>query len=280
MPEQWSHAEVDAAVADYFAMLKAELLREPYNKSEHRRVLLPLLNGRSASSVELKHANISAVLIEMGIPYIDGYKPRSNYQRNVLPDAIRAYLKANPELVRFVEMDLAAPPPAPSVADILAALERPPDHEEPKAIREGPRITSPTGVNYLEMESRNRSLGEAGETFVLNFERARLIREGRDSLADRVEQISLTVGPAAGYDIRSFEKDGTDRYIEAKTTRYGKSTPFFVTVNEVTFSQTHSSRYYLYRVFGFRESPRMYTLNGGIYQTCILSPAQFVASPR
>jgi len=73
--EDWSHVEVDATVADYFEMLRLELLGEPYNKSEHRRRLLPHLKGRTQASIELKHANISAVLFEMGIPFIDGYKP-------------------------------------------------------------------------------------------------------------------------------------------------------------------------------------------------------------
>ncbi|ANK06964.1 Hypothetical protein WLH_05703 (plasmid) [Escherichia coli O25b:H4] len=42
--------------------------------------LRQLLNGRSKSSVELKHQNISAVLDALGLPYINGYKPRGNSQ--------------------------------------------------------------------------------------------------------------------------------------------------------------------------------------------------------
>ena len=37
--------------------------------------------GRTDPSIEFKHSNISAVLVERGQPYIDGYKPRGNYQR-------------------------------------------------------------------------------------------------------------------------------------------------------------------------------------------------------
>lgn len=33
----WTELEVEATVADYFAMLKNELRGEAYNKSEHRR---------------------------------------------------------------------------------------------------------------------------------------------------------------------------------------------------------------------------------------------------
>ena len=75
----WSREEVDLIVADYFLMLRAELAGEPYSKAEHNRALQPLLDGRSKSSVEFKHQNISAVLVGMGLPYIDGYKPARNY---------------------------------------------------------------------------------------------------------------------------------------------------------------------------------------------------------
>jgi len=82
MNKHWSDSEVEAAVADYFRMLRLELTGQKYNKTNHRRALIEQLDNRSEGSVELKHQNISAVLIEMGIPYLDGYKPRFNYQRS------------------------------------------------------------------------------------------------------------------------------------------------------------------------------------------------------
>ncbi len=57
-----------ATVEDYFDMLRAEAAGEPYHKSEHNRALRQLLNGRSKSSVELKHQNISAVLDARACP--------------------------------------------------------------------------------------------------------------------------------------------------------------------------------------------------------------------
>jgi len=54
---------------------------------------------------------------------------------------------------------------------------------------------------------------------------------GNDKLAERIEHIALTEGDGIGYDIRSFERDGSDRFIEVKTTAYGKQTPFFVSRN-------------------------------------------------
>ena len=62
----WSAREVELVVADCFATLRAELLGEKYVNADHRRRLLPLLDGRSRPSVEWKYENVSAVLIEPG----------------------------------------------------------------------------------------------------------------------------------------------------------------------------------------------------------------------
>lgn len=280
MANHWSDSEVEAAVADYFRMLHLELAGHKYSKAEHRRALIDQLENRSNGSVELKHQNISAVLIEMGIPYIDGYKPRFNYQRSLLPAAVEQYLKNNPQLQQLFAADSEATPEIPTVKDFLAAWEAPPTPDDRRApAAEQKAIYNPAGVNYLEREARNQSLGEAGEQFIINFERARLIRAGKESLAERIEQVSATVGPSAGFDIKSFEENGTDRYIEAKTTKYGKSTPFFVTPNELRFSRDNASSYFLYRLFKFRESPHLFALQGYVKYRCIVEPSEFVARP-
>ena len=64
----WSLGEVEATVADYFEMLGAELSGAAYNKTNHRRLLARRLRDRSHASIEFKHANISAVLIDLGFP--------------------------------------------------------------------------------------------------------------------------------------------------------------------------------------------------------------------
>jgi hypothetical protein len=77
----WSDVEVEATVADYFEMLPKECRDEPFNKAEHNRNLRKLLSGRSRGAVEQrKHQNISTILIEIGLPYVEGYKPLANYQ--------------------------------------------------------------------------------------------------------------------------------------------------------------------------------------------------------
>lgn len=62
MPDDWTIDEVEAVAADYFAMLKAELSRTAYSKAAHNRALQARI-PRSRGSIEFKHQNISAVLI-------------------------------------------------------------------------------------------------------------------------------------------------------------------------------------------------------------------------
>jgi hypothetical protein len=86
----WRDDELDAIVADYFAMLAEDLASRPYIKSRHSAELMVQI-GRTHRSVEFKHQNISAVMDELGLPWIPGYKPKRNYQ-NAIFDAIDRYL--------------------------------------------------------------------------------------------------------------------------------------------------------------------------------------------
>lgn len=261
-------------------MLASDLAGTPYNKAAHRRALLPLLNGRSAQSIEFKHANISAALIEAGFPYITGYKPRSNYQA-LLTDVLAERMTGAAQLQEVAAADADRPMVVPEVDDILAVLTAAPkssgdNHKVAESSRPAIRLTT----NYIEREARNRSLGAAGELFAINYERARLILVGKEGLAARIEHTSKVRGDHEGYDILSFDESGAERLIEVKTTKYGADTPFFVTRNEVSTSERRASLYHVYRLYGFRQAPRLYTLPGAISHSCQLSAANFLALPR
>ena len=110
----------------------------------------------------------------------------------------------------------------------------------------------------------------------MHYEKARLIHAGRERLAAQVERISETQGDGAGFDILSFDEDGRDRFLEVKTTRYGKDTPFYATANEVRYSEESAAQYHLYRCFGFGRAPKLYTLPGAISLTSSLEPKVFL----
>lgn len=79
MAGDWSDEQNDAIVADYFAMLGDDIVRRPYSKTEHNRLLQAVID-RSRGSIEYKHQNISAALKGLGEDWIPGYKPAFNFQ--------------------------------------------------------------------------------------------------------------------------------------------------------------------------------------------------------
>jgi len=273
----WSRSEVEAIVDDYLSMLAAELAGTPYNKAAHRRALKPRLDDRSDKSIEFKHANISAALLDSGFRYINGYKPLSNYQ-SLLAEVLVERMSRAASLHELAAADADRPAVVPEVDDILAVLtDRPVPSAEPRRVAEPPiRLTT----NYIEREARNRSLGLAGELFIINYERARLIRAGCESLAMRIEHTSQVRGDYEGYDILSYQESGAERLVEVKTTKYGVDTPFFVSRNELAASERRSSLYHVYRLFEFQAMPRLYLLPGAISQSCRLSAATFMAQPQ
>ena len=97
-------------------------------------------------------------------------------------------------------------------------------------------------------------------------------------MADRVDHVSQTKGDGLGYDVLSFEADGRERLIEVKTTSFARETPFFVTKGELALSHEAKEQFRLYRLFEFRQSPRLFELSGALSQHCELDPITYRAS--
>lgn len=257
------------------------MLGKPYNKAQYRRRLLPLLGDRSQQSVEFKRANISAVLVSMHLPYIDGYKSRGNYQ-SLLATEVKAFLVQHPDfLSQMAQAPLVNPDKLPSmpVGAARDVFVEPPDHVGKPAEPAQPWV-EPQGnlIDFTRRDAENRKLGRLGEKFVVELERRRLKEKGRDDLAKKVEWVSDTRGDGIGFDIRSFDgQDDSEWFVEVKATGLGKFFPFYVTANEVRCSEARPKQYHLYRVFDFSRSPRVYVLRGALSQVCRLEPMQFRA---
>jgi hypothetical protein len=279
--QDWTREEVEATVADYFDMLQQEMKGLAVNKAAHNRLLQALLRARSRGAIEFKHQNISAILLELGYPYVSGYKPRRNYQ-DLLRAVVLERLGASQQLERTASDAVEAPVETmPEVSDILSLLVAPPAPAERQARYTGvhePRMRSGSFVNWLERESRNRSLSAAGERLALDYEHRRLWKARRRDLAEKIDHVAATRGDGLGYDILSFESNGAERLIEVKTTRFGPMTPFFASRNEVAVSEERAAEYHIYRLFCFRTEPRMFHLHGSFKATCNLEPVRYAAT--
>lgn len=247
----WSDDELDAIIADYFAMLKSDLSGQRYVKSRHSAALMEKI-GRTHRSVEFKHQNISAVLQELGRPWIPGYKPKAHYQ-NALFDAIDRYLSA-----RGSALEVAEEPNPPWLPEASPFVDAPTLEERPPRPAQLERLLRK--FDPAMRDARNRALGRAGEEFVFRVERDHLVRSGHPKLADKVRWIAEEEGDGAGFDVLSFDRSGRERRIEVKTTNGAARTPFFLSRNEEVVSRRQADRWELYRVHLFAQTPRIFTL--------------------
>lgn len=270
----WTDAENDLVVADYFAMLLAEFSGRSYNKAEHNR-RMQSLTGRPKGSIEFKHQNISAVLKAMGEAWIDGYKPRFNFQMS-LADAVERWFKQNPQwLVRESmqpkELALREPAslwigPPPTMGN-----EPPPDELERT-------LAIAKKYDIAGRDLRNQALGRAGESFALAHERHTLTHAGRGDLAQEVRWVADEDGDGAGYDISSFTPDGGSRLIEVKTTNGWERTPFHITRNELAVAERNRDEWCLLRLWNFSRAPKAFELHPPLDAHVSLTAETFKAS--
>jgi len=207
-----------------------------------------------------------------------GYKPAFNYQRQ-LHQVVLSHIAAN-----LQELDVfsnAADTPVEAQPHILnwANVLDPDLPERISSVKEIQRDYLARKPNYTERERNNRSLGERGEQFVLDFERFRLEQAGRPDLAQDVKWVSKEKGDGAGFDIQSFTVESEEElFIEVKTTNCGKYQPFYITDNELAYSLQWNQQYCLYRVYDFKNEARLFRLQGAVEQYVHLQAKNYKAS--
>ncbi|WP_192858659.1 DUF3883 domain-containing protein [Pseudomonas putida] len=278
--EDWTEEEVHSTVVDYFEMLRLEADGSPYNKSEHNEALRKQLKERSKGAVELKHQNISAVLNGMGLPFIQGYKPRGNSQL-LLRKAVQDYVFLHSAEVSKI-VDRLEEVKIPAQKSYSAVLVESPVMEERQKLVSSTRSRQrlPRKFDYAARDEANRKLGRLGEHWVIGYEQHRLTEMGHPELFQKLEWISENQGDGAGFDILSFDSDVLHRYIEVKATNGGIASSFVVSHNELEFSAEAGDQFYLYRVFQLSGEPRLFILRGDLSSQLYLKPLDFRASFR
>jgi hypothetical protein len=276
----WSDEENDIIVEAYFAMLSSELAGFRYVKAEQRRAMMAILPGRSEGSIEFKHQNISAVLLGLGEPWIDGYKPAERFQSSLV-DAVLRWLARHPSwslprkhgdssarntVLREPGMLYVGPPPTLS--------------NTPSAVQGQSLQLIARRIDVAARDERNRDLGRAGEELVFERERSLLAQYGRRDLSRQVVWSSRDEGDGLGYDISSFEPDGSPRLIEVKTTNGWERTPFHITRNELAAADHYRESWRLLRVWNYNREPKAFEIAPPLERHFELTPTTFLAALR
>lgn len=283
----WTAQEIDQIVSDYFTMLSDELAGLSYNKAEHRRALLTRID-RSAGSIEFKHQNISAVMLGLGQPWIEGYKPAANFQA-ALVDGVLRWLDTHedwllPRGPSYTEMGFLREGQKswtdPRFEPFLNIGPVPTERNEPAPI--DTKFMAAIGRKYdvAARDARNRALGKAGEALVLAHEQARLQSYNRMDLAKAVRWTAVEDGDGYGYDIASFEPDGSDRLLEVKTTNGWDRTPFYLTRNEIAVAEERKDNWHLLRVWNFARTPQAFAIRPPLRSYVDLTPINYLAVLR
>lgn len=258
-------------------MLEAELRGERPVKSAFNRQLREILTARTHGSIEYKLQNVSAVLDEEHLPFIDGYKPARNFQ-DELRRAVLAWKAGNHVAAEELAIyGTTTPTPDLEIRRRSEVVVPAPTGRTRSSSKSGLSLSQ--GEWGALRDLRLRTLGEA-ERWVSEIERLELHAIGREDLAAKVEWTAKERGDGFGYDVSSFEPDGTPIQIEVKTTNLGQRAPFYVTRNEVRRSEELAPTYRLYRVFDFARAPRVFIVPGSVERSFEIAPMVYQASLR
>ncbi|MBN8608776.1 MAG: DUF3883 domain-containing protein, partial [Caulobacterales bacterium] len=173
---------------------------------------------------------------------------------------------------------VSAPPVAPmslpknyDYSGALVAAPSPPA----KAKTTGLIAKPPKKVDHVKKATKDDAVGKLGEEFAFQFERWRL--RNHPDLLGKIEHVSKT-DDTLGYDILSFETDGTPRYVEVKSTVGPIETRFFISANEVACAQAKGATYLILRVGDLPDHPKCCEIRHPFDDTVELLPATYAVT--
>lgn len=272
--DDWSERELDLIVQTYFEILDGLPTAKRGFKADMKRALDDKI-GRGIGSIDFKLGNLSFIATQVGLPELPGFAPAPKAQKGPIYRAFDRYVSEHPEILAdeaflpFMpfeaqhggvhEPKASLTPSHTNIIHLLPTDSAPTRSDNAKGRPEGlARLVRK--FDPASRDNKNRILGRLGEQHVLNHEIARLIAAGRMDLAKDVEWTSDIHGDGAGYDIRSFEPDGSDRLIEVKATKGGPTTDFFLTRTEREVSLERPDAWRLYRLHTLPTKPRLFVL--------------------
>jgi len=136
------------------------------------------------------------------------------------------------------------------------------------------RLLIVTESEFRERDDIRRRIGKLAEDYAFESEQLRLRKVGRADLAQQVQLVSDQ--PLLGYDIRSFESDGTSRYIEVKAARAsGSRLEFILTRNEWLQCRSLPNYHFYLVIEASGRKPKVFAVNAVRFTDAALSPVAY-----
>lgn len=254
MTRDWSGADLDLVVGDYFVMLGKTLAGQTVQTAAHQRALR-FVSGRSGAAIEWKQCEISAALTLIGVPILREFQPRWNLADELL-DSVDRLLTAKPALITAAlrPASLFSGPQPPVL------LEGPPPVFDALQVQPPPRAERLIAkFDPAARDQADRLLTETGQAAVLNFERRRLAEHDRPDLALQV-RAAMPAVDVPGHDILSFKPTGEPRLLIVKTTTGGVATPFALTDDQDALWRARPDACRIHRLYDLGRELRFYRL--------------------
>tara|TARA_B110000438_G_scaffold263162_1_gene274944 strand:- start:111 stop:1349 length:1239 start_codon:yes stop_codon:yes gene_type:complete len=106
----------------------------------------------------------------------------------------------------------------------------------------------------------SKKVGDAGEKYVFEYEKNKLIKIGRNDLADLIVKQYEDLSFFPGYDIQSFDENGNKIFIEVKSTKGKNKNYFEISENEINTAKEFGNSYFIYQVTSALTEPKISTV--------------------
>lgn len=130
-------------------------------------------------------------------------------------------------------------------------------------------------IDYIKRAKANTLVGSSGEEFAVKFEKWRL--RNNPDLASKVEHVSKN-DDSLGYDIVSFETDGSPRYLEIKSTLGSIDSMFYISSNELSVADSLGEKYIVLRVAQLGSAPICCEIRHPFDDKLALTPSTYMAN--
>lgn len=270
-PKEWTLRECEITADAYFKCLQQKLAGKKFNRQRSIDQVAAQIS-RTPGSVDYKFQNIDAALFSAQLPRLN-ISVAKNAQK----------------LLSYVVLDPLAPRFAAVFSEARSASENDATSEvfvsipiiEASILDRKRDVSSLTAVrlDFSRRDAENRELGNCGEEWVVKAEKKCLQIAGCHELANKVRWVSRDLGDGLGYDIDSFEPDGTPIFIEVKTTNQGRNAPFYISATELAVSERLRDKYRIYRLFEFSGATKVYVVPGPLSKTLKMRSTAYIAVP-
>lgn len=243
----------------YFSMLKDVCKGELPEPETHLGPVKGLLHREPDYDFNKGLRQLSALAMSAGLPLLERYKPQA-IEDAKLEEAFHAFCQRFPDLLKKLSNRASAwlPEKWPHIDDSRLYWTSPPSAGLLPRHSAGVRVLPEYA--FALRETVSPEWHKRAVEFAVEYEKVRLLQNSqRQNIADIKIAERDGIG-GEGWDITSFEADGSPRRIAVKATRFSRFQPFALCGAELEAARDSGGTFHVYRLFDVMISPRFYIL--------------------